>query len=263
MKKILLASLIVMLTAILAACTDNGEEDEGDNQEQNQEEQGQEEQNNDEQSEDGENTGEESANGQESLTADLPEDEVVATVNGEEITNGELLQNETFVKQRYQMFGMQQSAEQIQQQALDQLINTELVLQSAEEAGIEPTEEEINTEYDNMISQLKEQNQTDDVSQIFEQAGTTEEEVRNDIRTQLTTEKYLDQNTEEVTVSDEEIQEAYDNYTAQLEQADQEPQSLEDMRGQLEQQVKTQKEGEQTQQLLDQLREDNDVEILI
>ncbi|TFB21726.1 hypothetical protein E3U55_07795 [Filobacillus milosensis] len=259
MKKFLTAILIVMLTAFLAAC--GGDEGDTENNQDNQDqEQSQEDKNN------GEGEGKEEGNKQaKTPSEDIADDKVVAKVNDAEITGKELKETEGYFLQQYQMMGQDPSkfADQIQKQALDNLINIELVKQAAKESGIKPSEEEINKEYQKTVDQLKKSNEAEDVSKVFEKYDTSEKEVKEDIRINLLTQKYLEKNIEEPTVSDKEIQEAYDKYKAQMKKAEQEAKSLEEMKKSLKGQVKSQKESKKTQALLKQLREENDVEILI
>ncbi|SEQ95168.1 SurA N-terminal domain-containing protein [Piscibacillus halophilus] len=260
MKKFLTAILIVMLTAFLAACT--GDSDESDNQEEpNEEEQGQEEENAEENEDENEEGSEESA-----AIEDIEDDQVVATVNETEILGEELKSSVNFFNQQYQQMGQDPSqlAGEIQKQALDNLIHIELVKQAAADEGIEVDEEEVDEEYQSQIQQVQEATDLESEEEVLEENETTEEEVKENIRQNLITTEYLEQNVEEPEVTDEELEEAYNNYKSAMEQQGQEVEdSLEDMEDQLREQVKSQKSGEKELELLEQLRENADVEVLI
>ncbi|MGP4071522.1 SurA N-terminal domain-containing protein [Piscibacillus sp. B03] len=249
MKKFLTTILIVMLTAFLAAC--GGDSEEGDNPEEpNQEEPNQEEENNEDTT----------------ATEDIEDDQVVAKVNGEDILGADLKSSVSFFEQQYQQMGQDPSqlAGQLQQQALDNLIHIELVKQAAADQNIEASEEEVEEEYQSQIEQVLEATELESEEEVLEENETSEEEVKENIRQNLITTKYLEENIEEPEVSDEEIQEAYDNYKSAMEQQGQEvEESLEDMEESLIQQVKDQKSGEKEIEHLEQLREEADVEVLI
>ncbi|RPF53170.1 SurA N-terminal domain-containing protein [Aquisalibacillus elongatus] len=267
MKKFLTAILIVMLTAFLAACS--GDSDEGDNPEEGQEEDGQEE-NGEEEGQGEEGQGEEAQ--QEAINVDeIESDEVVATVNDTEILGEEFKSSVDRVTQMYQQQlggqGIDQMQAQIQQQALDQLINREVIKQEAQSQDLSVSDEEISEEYDNQINGLIEQSQGEfeDEEQVLEQVGMNEEELKDSLQTDLLIQKYLDENLEEPEVTDEEIQEQYDNMKAQMEESEsgEEVPSLEEVEDSIVQQIQSQKQGQQQQELIQNLREDYEIETLV
>ncbi|WP_027964843.1 SurA N-terminal domain-containing protein [Halalkalibacillus halophilus] len=273
MKKMLMVLLLAIFSIMLVACNDdNGDGEASPEEENNQEETEQEEGAEGEDAEEGakgtegeEGMAPESEEEVDIDTSELDEGEVVATVNGEEIQASDLMQNEEMVAQQYQMYGIdaEENPGLIRQAALDQLVNTTIIQQNATESGLEPSDDELEEEYNSFVEELKQQHEADDIEEVYEEFEVTEEEVREDIRLDLMLTRFIEENTEETEVTDEEIEQAYEEYAAQAEQADQEVDDLEDMRPTLEQQVQEQNQSEQTQALIEDLREESDIEILI
>ncbi|MDV2583050.1 SurA N-terminal domain-containing protein [Alkalibacillus haloalkaliphilus] len=251
MKKLLLLLVLAIFSIVMVACGgDNGEEEgaqEGETPD----------------VEDELPTDEEDL--EEMEVSDVDEDEVVATVDGEEITGAELLQGEQAVGQQYAQIGMdpQQNPEMIREAALEQVINSKVVELAAIEEGYEPSEEELDEEINNQISGIQEQQGLESEEDVYEEIEMTEEEVRDEISTMLLINNYLEESIEESSASEEEIEEAYEEYAAQMEEMEEEVGELDEVRDQLETQVMQQKESEQMEEMINNLRDQSDIEILI
>ncbi|MDX6151423.1 SurA N-terminal domain-containing protein [Marinococcus sp. PL1-022] len=270
-KKWILSTGLALSVAIIGACSNgDGGENSSDNNNENEEQQSEENSNNNNENNQQENSDEGSSDEQasgEEQAEDLPEPDLsdvpdtVATVNGEEITKEEF---EPIFTTNYEQYAAQaaasgdQSNEELQtdlkERTAESLIDQELLAQEAEAGDYEVNEEDI----DEQISSLKEQFESDEeYQQALEEQGYTEEELREEARTSLQINALLDEQVEEVEVSDEEVEELYDQISqGQGEEAG----SLEDLRPQLEQQLESQKQQEQQQEYTDQLREDADIE---
>lgn len=267
-KKWILSTGLALSVAIIGACSNgDGGENSSDNNNGNEEQQSEENSNNNnennQQEESDEGSSDEQASGEEQAE-ELPEPDlsdvpdVVATVNGEEITKEEF---EPIFTSNYEQHPPQaaassdQSNEELQtnlkEQTAESLIDQELLTQEAEARDYEVNEEEINDQ----ISSLREQFDSDEeYQQALEEQGYTEEELREEARASLQRQALLDEELEDVEVSDEEVEELYDQVGGE------DAGSLEDLRPQLEQQLEQQKLQQQQQEYADQLREDADVE---
>lgn len=196
--------------------------------------------------------------------------EVVATVNGEEITREELEVMLEQQKQQYQMQGMDLDSEemsdmreQLERQILDSLIANLLMAQAAEEKGISVSEEELEQEYQDLAAQFGGE---EELNQQLEAAGITREEIKEDIARTLPAQKYMESYKEEniseedLEVSEEELKAVYDQYSAQM---GEEFGEFEEVKPQLEEDLKRQKENEVLQSHVEELREEAEVEIKI
>lgn len=189
--------------------------------------------------------------------------EAVAIVNGTEITQSELDQTFNQLKQTYEQNGInlgedgnQEQINRIKDSALEQLINTKLIVQSAEEGGYESTEEEITNQLEQITSQFPDE---EALNTALEANNTSLDQLRTELAKEIKMNKFITDNTPEVSVSEDELQAAYDQYSQQAEDIP----SFEEVKGQIEQQLLNQKQQEQISDLIQTLRDESDIEILI
>ncbi|QHE52411.1 SurA N-terminal domain-containing protein [Pontibacillus sp. HMF3514] len=181
--------------------------------------------------------------------------EVAAVVNGEEISmdkfNQQLERQKSMMKQN----GMEVKDKQLNQmksKILSQLINTELLLQKANEAGIEATEKKVNERYKSMTKDYSEE----EIDKILKQNNTTVDKLKKDLAKQIKIDEYVAKNTEDVKVTDEEIQKRYDSMKKNNDKLP----SLEKVKPQLKQQIQKSKESQQISKLIDKLRKESEIE---
>jgi parvulin-like peptidyl-prolyl isomerase len=161
--------------------------------------------------------------GDDQSAPDVPAD-AVAVVGGRPIPKSDyerlLAQAEATYKQRKQDFPVAGTPEYA---ALRTAIVKSLVEQTefeigAEELDVEVTDEEVEKELDNLKQQFFQGDEDAYLAELKKQ-GLTEEQVKNDIRnTRLLPQKVFEAVTKDVKVTDQEIQEFYDQNKAQFEQ---------------------------------------------
>ncbi len=181
--------------------------------------------------------------------------DVAAVVNGEEISmdkfNKQLERQKSMMKQN----GMELKDEQLNQmksKILSQLINTEILLQKANEEGIEATEKKVNERYESMTKDYSQE----EIDKILEQNNTTVDKLKQDLSKQIKIDEYVAKNTEEVKVTDEEIQKRYDSMKKNNDKLP----ALDKVKPQLKQQIQKSKESQQMSKLLEKLREESEIE---
>ncbi|MGP4077472.1 SurA N-terminal domain-containing protein [Halobacillus sp. K22] len=269
-KKWLLSLSLALFIALLTAC--GNDEGSGGDSENNEEASQQEESSeNSESNQEGEGSSQE---GEGSEQAQMPEPnlegvpEVVATVNGEEIKKEEFTRTYESQFQRSamqsQMSGQEVDQEQLKQQTAEGLVGQELLVQEANDRGLEATEEEVNER----ITELVESNQgVESKEQFFstieEQQGMNEEQVRSQLQTQIKVDKLLAEENGDLEPTEEELKKAYDEAKAAQEESGggQEMPSYEEAKPTLKQQLTQQKESQAYQTLVEKLREDADVKV--
>lgn len=194
--------------------------------------------------------------------------DVVAEVNGEAIPKDEFVAAYERQFQRLalqsQMSGQEVDQDQLKDQVAENLIGTELLIQEAEKRGIEASEEDIAA----AMNELVETNQlpsADEFISAMEERGMSEEEVNEQLAIQVKVDQFLAEETGDLSVTDEELNAAYEQLKAQQEQmgaaGGQELPPLEDIEADLEEQVLGQKEAEAAQALIADLRNNADVTI--
>lgn len=200
-------------------------------------------------------------------TADIPD--VVAEVNGETITKDDFV---PLYETQYQQMMMQAQQggqpvdeEGLKKQTAENLVSTKLLSQEADKRGIEATDDDVSTALDE-TAQASQMSRDDFLAAMADQ-GMDEKKVHEELRTQLKIEDLIADEFGEFEVTDEEIGAAYQGAKDQQEQmasqSGQEAQvpSLEEMRPQLEEQVKGEKSTEATQKFAGELRDKGDVTI--
>lgn len=202
---------------------------------------------------------------QEADVSDVPE--VVATVNGTEITKDDFVQT---YQSQYQQMAMQQQTggqapdeEQLKTQVAEQLVNNELLRQGAEDAGIKATDKDIDTTLDEIAKQNG-LGSGDEVVSALEQQGISAEQVRQDAASQFAITTYIEQEADIAEPSDEELKAQYDALVEQQSAAGgsaEEVPSFEEMKDQLAQQATMQQQNQAATELAGKLREKGDVTI--
>jgi hypothetical protein len=190
------------------------------------------------------------------------EQEAVARVNGETITRAEYEESLATMRSTLEAQGADlTNAElqaQIDAQVLETLINTELLTQAALKGNFAADSTAVQTEYDAITAQL---GGAEALQLQLASVGLTEEELRSDIGKQLGIRAYLAANiaTSSLAVSEDEIVAFYDSVELP---ADQKP-TLEEVRAQIEEQLRAGKEQGEIAKLIQILRAEADIEVLI
>lgn len=199
--------------------------------------------------------------------------DVVAVVDEEEISGDAFAENYEAQFQQLTMqaamAGQEPDQEQLKEQALEMMINSELLVDEAEEQGFSASDEDV----DEYLADMAEANQVESSDALMEELeaqGLSEERIREDLHSQVMIDQVVDTlDVEEP--SEEELQEMYDAQVEQLEAMNeqveedqaQEAPSFEELEPELEQQVTQQNENEAIATLLDDLRADAEIEILL
>jgi FKBP-type peptidyl-prolyl cis-trans isomerase (trigger factor) len=190
------------------------------------------------------------------------DEEAVASVNGEEISkstfDAQVAQITTSAGQQGIDVENPETQSLIEEQALDTLVNTELLVQGAAGAGITISDEAIEEQFQSIATQIGGE---DALRTQISQLGLTEEEVRANIADELAINQYIAVNvdTNALTVSDTEVQAFYDEISAGQEEVP----PLETVGGQIEAQLLETKEQDAILALIAELKEVADIELFV
>lgn len=143
-------------------------------------------------------------------------------------------------------------------QVLDNIVTVELLLQQAKQAGINTTDDAVNGQYQIVVNTLGGE---EALNQQLANDNITPEGLRNDIREQLIIENFVNVYSESVgiEITDEEVAEAYDNASTTSEDLP----PLEDVAEQIKDQLYQQRSVEAVNQLLESMKEESDIQLLL
>lgn len=199
--------------------------------------------------------------------------DVVAVVDGEEISGDAFAEN---YESQYQqltmtaaMAGEEPDQDQLKGQALEMMINSELLVAEAQEQGFSASDEDV----DEYLADLAESNGVESTEAFMEELeaqGLSEERIREDLHNQVMIDQVVD-TLDIAEPSEDELQEMYDAQVEQLEAMNaqveddqaQETPAFEELEPELEEQVERQNENEAIGALLDDLRDDAEIEVLL
>ncbi|NED94194.1 peptidylprolyl isomerase [Phytoactinopolyspora alkaliphila] len=202
--------------------------------------------------------------------------DVVAVVNGEEISRDEFVTTyESQFQQmamQAQMSGEEVDQEQLKAQTADSMVDSELLVQEADDRGFDASQDDVDT----TLNELAEQNglgTADDFLAALAEQGMPEEEVMKQLELQVKVDQLISDEAGDIEPSEDELRKLYDDAVAQQEAAGEEGAaeagteegaevpSFEEVRPQLEEQAISQKEAEVAQALLADLRESGDITV--
>lgn len=196
---------------------------------------------------------------EEETTVDQSENKAVATVNGEAISEHQLTFQYEQMKVSYQQMGLEITEEteaQIKMHVLDQLVNSTLITQAAIEEGFGASEDEVQAQLNLFIEEYGTEEQ---FIEVLEENQFTLATFTNEIKSQLTINKYLENKLETPVISMEEIEARYEEYKQQSPDIPE----LETIQAQLEQEIKQEKNQQLVGELVDRLKENSEINIHI
>lgn len=207
-------------------------------------------------------------------TSSDAETKTVATVNGESITEQELTratQTQRIImslSQQYRTFAQflmtsdagSKFLEEYRKNVLDQLIDRKLAQQKIEELGVTVSESDVQSEIESIIEENKQFESEEDLnSYLQENQNTNLDDFRSRIKESLRTQKLRQEVTDEVTVSEDEVESFYENNKSRYTDQEGNAQPLSEVKDQVRSNLKSQKQGEAYNKWLDEVRQEADI----
>ena len=197
--------------------------------------------------------------------------DVVAEVNGEEVTKDEFVavyeaQFQQASMQAQMGGGQQPDEDALKKQTADTLVDTELLAQEAEARGIAVGDQDV----DDALSSLAKQNQmasADELLAALEKQGTTEDQARAQLETQVLVEQLVADEAGPIEPTEKELRTIYQQAKQQQEQMGQQGGQqqpippYDEVKPQLEEQAKSDRVGTVAQTMVEDLRKDADITI--
>lgn len=197
------------------------------------------------------------------------DDEAFVRVNGEEILFSEF--EEEFERSKNmaaQQYGIDLDSEQgeamvpqIQQQAIQSLISQNVMLQEAEDQGIEVSDEDVEENIEGLTEQFGGE---EGLEEAMEAEGLDDESLRGFLRENLMIENLMSQNLDmdSIEVTEEEKEEYYAQLEESWEEQEQESTPYEEVEEQITQQLQQQKQQELQMEYLEELMDNSEIERL-
>jgi len=198
--------------------------------------------------------------------SDEPSNDPVAYVNDEAIMENELDEQVDRMKSSYEQQGIDFNSEQgeqflpmIKEQAMQTLIQQAVIYQAAEAAGFAADDALVESELDQIKAQFDSE---EDFEEILAFSGFTIDSFKETLRLELTIESYFEAQLEDVDITEEALEDYYDEYVEYMEENDEEVEDFDEVKDDLEAQLIEMEENEQINTLVDQLMDDSDIDIL-
>ncbi|MCC5911026.1 MAG: SurA N-terminal domain-containing protein [Clostridiaceae bacterium] len=199
--------------------------------------------------------------------------DVVATVNGVDI-DIEVFQDTveqmmfSYEQQGFALEGEEgeEILEQIKQQAINSLVQQEVLLQEAKQGGYDVPDEMVEEELESIKTQFPTE---EEFEMALQESQLTENALKDMLVDEMQIEQLIQSKVKEVAVSEDEVKETYEQYKMQMElqmegaEEVQEMPSFEEVKDQLEAQIQQGKQQEQIGQIIEELMEKSEIQIFI
>lgn len=159
-----------------------------------------------------------------------------------------------------------QIAEEIKKQTVDLLVNTEILRQAATDAGVTVSDEEVETRYQDIVSQLGSEAE---LEKRLTEIGNTTISLRADIAAEILIQKHLDAAVDvtSIAVTDEEIKTQYDDmvafYESQAGGAELEIPTFVEAKDSLSERIRSDKEQKLVTDYIETLKSESSIEVRI
>ncbi|MBO8156846.1 MAG: SurA N-terminal domain-containing protein [Bacillaceae bacterium] len=191
----------------------------------------------------------------------IGDDVTVAKVNDMEVKGEEYNylyeQFEQFYTQQGQDPEDEETAKMIKESVLEQLIGQTVIIYYAEQNGFGASDEEVEKELNSVKEQYEDE---EEFAQILKEYDITEDELREEIALQIKTEKYIEHEIGPIQVTDDEVQEFYESYKEQM--GDELPE-LDEIKDVLRGELERKKQQEKVAELIEELKEQSEIDIFI
>lgn len=200
-------------------------------------------------------------------------EKVVADVNGEEITREELskragIDNLFVTLQGAPLFARflmetdegQATLDSYKEYVLERLIEEKLIVQKAEEVGIETSEGEIETRLSNIIQETENVTSKEELIERLEQDRRDIADLKQEISTRIVREKLRERVLANVEVSSEEINQYYEKNKGTFRDVDGEIQPLHEVKSVIRERIRSAKEEKAWKNWLAKVKEEASID---
>lgn len=194
----------------------------------------------------------------------VDENETVAIVNDKEILGIDYNVALASIQGQMQLMGQDPSSKEAEQQAknqaIDGIVGQTLLLQEADNKSYKASETDINKQLDEIKKQFKTEKE---LEATLKESGMDMKALETRIADNIKLQQYIEKEIPVGKVTDEEIQQMYDQYAEQGKSTGQEVLKLEDIKPQIEQSLQQQKQQQQLAQQVEELKKTATIDINI
>ena len=194
----------------------------------------------------------------------IDEKKTVAIVNDKEILGIDYNVALASIQGQMQLMGQDPSSkeatEQAKNQAIDGLVGQTLLLQEANKKSYNVSEADINKQLDEIKKQFKTEKE---LEAALKESGMDMKALETRIADNIKLTQYVEKEVPVGKITDDEIQQMYDQYAEQGKSTGQEVPKLEDIKPQIEQSLQQQKQQEKLAQQVEELKKTATIDIKI
>jgi len=181
----------------------------------------------------------------------IDNDKIALTINDEEILGN--VYNLMYVQTKIQLYNFGQDIKDtdlVKEMSINTLVEQELLKQAANDEGIEVTEEEVESKYEELMA-----DNGDNVNEFLEEYNLNADAFKNQISFSLYLNEYMETFLQ-VEVSEDEVKEFYEK----LKEENENTSEFEEIKAQIKERIVTQKQQEKVKEILDELKEKSTIE---
>ncbi|MCG7343484.1 SurA N-terminal domain-containing protein [Sporosarcina sp. ACRSL] len=194
----------------------------------------------------------------------IDENKTVAIVNDEEILGSDYNTALASIQGQMQLMGQdptsKEATEQAKNQTIDSLVGQTLLLQEANKKSYKASEADVTKQLDELKKQFKTEKEFDTA---LKQTGIDMKTLETKIADNIKLQQYVEKELPVGKITDEEIQQMYDQYAEQGKSTGQEVPKLEDIKPQIEQSLQQQKQQQKLAQQVEELKKNATIDIKI
>ncbi len=194
----------------------------------------------------------------------IDEKKTVAKVNDKEILGSDYNSALASIQGQMQQMGQdptsKEAAEQMKNQTIESLVGQTLLLQEADIKGYKVSEADINKQLDELKKQFKTEKE---FRAALKKSGMDMKTLETQIADDIKLKQYVEKEVPVSEITDEEIQKTYNQYAEQGKSSGQEVPKLDELKPQIEQSLKLQKQQEKLVQQIKELKKNAKIDIKI
>ncbi len=194
---------------------------------------------------------------------DLFQGNTALTVDGQEYSRSDFDNLVEKTASQYETYGMEVTKEELKDQAVEQAVQEILLTDLAKEKDVEVTEEDIQEFTEELMTMYEVSTEEDLVSMLKEQGLKDKEEMDTLFSKQVEIDKLIELYSEDIEVTEEEVENYYEVYKTQAQSSGQEVPPFEEIREEIRPTLIQERATELILEDVEEMKEDAEIEVFI